>query len=131
MLHNIARSNCFNITIFLVSNTQKVCMGTTYYLLGRKLHQRTTSTAKIVISANGETLFGRRSCPSFGTSKMEDTSKTTLFLHCFKTSRIRHEFTDHVADSIWSTSFEGSWSRSCMSTQQLIGSWRKSKDYTM
>ena len=36
----------------------KVCMGTTYYSLGGKLHQRTTFIAKIVIFAIGETLLG-------------------------------------------------------------------------
>ena len=36
--HNLARSNCF-VFCFWVSNTHKVCMRTTYYSLGRKLHQ--------------------------------------------------------------------------------------------
>lgn len=42
--HNLARSNCF---FFWVSNTHKVCMRTTYYSLGRKLHQRAISTSQI------------------------------------------------------------------------------------
>ena len=40
-----------------------------HYLLGRKLHQRTTSTAKIVISANGKHCSGGDHVPHSGPAK--------------------------------------------------------------
>ena len=77
VLHNLARSNCLIIVSFWSLEYTKLCMGTTYYSLGS---ERTTSTPKIVISATGETLFGRWLCPSFITSKMEDALKTMRFI---------------------------------------------------
>ena len=87
--------------LFWVQNTHEVCMGTTYYSLGRKLHQRTSPTAKIVVSANGETLFGRRSRHSLRTRKMEDTSKTALFPHNLSQGVEMPHLFSYIAYSPW------------------------------